>query len=296
MALQGHPSGVMSASFSADGKTLATVGAYHESGTGEVRLWDVASGQERGQLTHPGPVWSADFSPDGRTLATACRDGAVHLWELSTQHQRFRFPGAIQGPQTTAVPGPATPSQPGAIEAAPLAPPKVRSAFDAQWNDLASADAVRAYRALVVLTVAGDQAVPVLSERLQSKAEERAAPVDPQKLARWITDLDADAPEARDQAMAELKKLGRAAEPALRQAFKTAPSAEVHLRVEVLLEKLAAVPPEGVRGHRAIEALEHIGTPAARKALADLAERAVMAPWKDDARTSLARLERRAAP
>src|SRR5262249_37825527 len=61
--------------FSPDGKTLA---AGLESG--EVRLWDVATGRERYRLVgHGGRVRFVGFHPDGRSLAVAGRfpDDAV---------------------------------------------------------------------------------------------------------------------------------------------------------------------------------------------------------------------------
>jgi RNA polymerase sigma factor (sigma-70 family) len=71
-----------SAAFSADGKTLATIG--HS----EVRFWDTASGQERGRLKGGSQSFSTSavaFAPDGKTQATMENHGdAIHLWDLAT--------------------------------------------------------------------------------------------------------------------------------------------------------------------------------------------------------------------
>jgi WD40 repeat protein len=73
----------LSLSFAADGKTLATA-----SGDGTVRVWEVASGQERARLTgHRGCVSAVAFSPDGKTLATGGSDGRALLWKLSALGQ-----------------------------------------------------------------------------------------------------------------------------------------------------------------------------------------------------------------
>jgi WD40 repeat protein len=81
--LEGHKGPVWSLSFAPDGKTLATAG---EDGT--VRLWELATGQERVRLTgHRGRVSAAAFAPDGDTLATGGIDGRALLWKLSALEQ-----------------------------------------------------------------------------------------------------------------------------------------------------------------------------------------------------------------
>ena len=67
------------AAFNRDGSLLATAGA-----DGTARLWDVASGQPRGETLsgHSGPVYGVAFSPDDRTLASAGGDRQIRLWDL----------------------------------------------------------------------------------------------------------------------------------------------------------------------------------------------------------------------
>ncbi|MCM2394130.1 helix-turn-helix domain-containing protein [Streptomyces albipurpureus] len=102
--LTGHTGDVASVAFSPDGQTLA-VGALGEDWA--VRLWDVATGQTRGNafLGHTGSGFAVAFSPDGQTLATGAAtvnngdDGPVRLWDVATGQTRGNtfagYPGGV---------------------------------------------------------------------------------------------------------------------------------------------------------------------------------------------------------
>jgi len=70
-----------SAAFTADGKTLATIGQQ------EVRFWDTASGRESSRLKGDGRsfnVSAVSFAPDGKTLAAMENHcGAINLWDVA---------------------------------------------------------------------------------------------------------------------------------------------------------------------------------------------------------------------
>jgi WD40 repeat protein len=84
---RGDTGRVMSVAFSPDGKTVAA-GVRD----GAIRLWDVASGEERLCLREQGPVGSVAFSPDGKTLVST-QGNVVHLWDLASRKVRARLRG-----------------------------------------------------------------------------------------------------------------------------------------------------------------------------------------------------------
>ncbi|WP_437968042.1 CHAT domain-containing protein [Sorangium sp. So ce260] len=76
--LEGHTSGIFSATFSPDGKRLATA-----SRDGTARVWELdGSGRSRELKGHTGTVTSAAFSPDGKRLVTTSDDRTARVWEL----------------------------------------------------------------------------------------------------------------------------------------------------------------------------------------------------------------------
>ena len=101
----------------------------------------------------------------------------------------------------------------------------------------------------------------------------------------------------REQARAELEKLGELAAPALRKELAAQPALEVRRRMELLLEKLeGTVPgPDQLRGLRVIAVLEHIGDGDARQVLERLARGTPEARLTQEAKTSLSRLAKRTA-
>jgi len=68
-----HASAVRSVAFARDSKTVATASQ-------EVKLWDVAIGEERATFKADGAL-SVAFAPDGETLASGSMDGTLTFWE-----------------------------------------------------------------------------------------------------------------------------------------------------------------------------------------------------------------------
>ncbi|MFB2917471.1 NB-ARC domain-containing protein [Aerosakkonema funiforme] len=70
---------IMSVAITPDGKLLASGDV-----DGEIRLWQVASGQLiYTHHAHADWVFSVAFSPDGKTLASASADQTIKLWDIS---------------------------------------------------------------------------------------------------------------------------------------------------------------------------------------------------------------------
>src|SRR5205807_2149759 len=103
---------------------------------------------------------------DGKALASASRDNTVLVWDL-TGLPRAGVPVVVLS----------------ALE------------LEVLWNELASADATRAHRAVWTLVAASGQAVSFLRERLPRVALPPAADVN-----RWLANLDDDLYEVREKA------------------------------------------------------------------------------------------------
>jgi hypothetical protein len=255
---QGHKFAVYALAFAADGRTLVSAGQ-----DGVIRLWDLASGRERTHLDgESGWVYSVAFSPDGRTLASGHYNGTALLWDVGP---------SPEGPRRTMPRG---------------------GERDALWADLTGTDAAKAYRAGWVLREGGDSAVALLRERLRP-----SPPVSAERLRRLIADLDSADFRTRQDASAELERLGVRTEAALREALDHPPSLEARRRLEALLQEARrrrfAFSAEEVGQRRAVAVLGHIGSQDARRLLQRLAEGDPAARQTEAARAALRRLEGR---
>jgi WD40 repeat protein len=298
--------------FSPDRRYLIT--AHEQSGGGlgksvvpgpdaiSVRVWDLASGKESHRMKVANDVRSMAISPDGKTLAAALYD-SIQLWELVSGKERGRFAGHLQyiwtmdfspdgrllvsgGFDYTALVWDLTGMNPSGQR---IARRLQKSEAERLWADLADADGTRAYRAIWALAAAADDAVAFLAERLKP-----VPAADAERLSRLILQLDSSVFSERQQATRELEKLHDLAEGALRKALAAKPTIESQRRLEGLLAKLNGPisEPETLRTLRAIEVLEKIGTPAARRVLQTMAAGAESSRLTRESKLSLERLAR----
>src|SRR5262249_45904429 len=142
--LEGH---FHALTFSPDGRVLA--GADR---AGAIHLWEMASGQERRQITgEQGPLRALSFSPDGKALASGGEDTTILIWDI--RHRDWAGRPAAE--------------------------------LERQWAALAG-PAREAFAAVQMLAAAPEMSVPWLRGRL------RAASLDRRRLARQIADLDSE--------------------------------------------------------------------------------------------------------
>jgi RNA polymerase sigma factor (sigma-70 family) len=285
--------------FSPDGDTLAAEGENRW-----VYLWDVRSGARRGRLAvrmeERDWLSALVYSPDGRLVASGHATGSVRLWEVATGEEvrcwrghRARVFGLAFAPDGRTLASGSEDATALVWDVAGRPAPLARGELESLWSDLGG-DAGRAQRTIWRLVAAGDTAVPLLGRRLRGLEDEWRARG--RRVEALLAALDRDEFAERERATAELRRLGRLAEPALRRALAGRPSAEARRRIQGLLDGLedGAWPPDVIQGGRALAALEHIGTLEARKTLKELAQGPADARLTREAKAALERLARRA--
>ncbi len=175
------------------------------------------------------------FAPDGRTIATGHTDGTITIWKI--------------------------PSPPDLPELKP-------EEFDKFWDAFVTDAPAESRNSLHRLVQNPETAMKLLSAKFTAPAPK---PIDVD-LPAVIRKFDAPAFADRQAAIKKVKELGPRAAPALQDAIRTTESVEVRARAEEMLEQMKAGPKThgagpDLRAVRAIEALERIGTPAAKKLL-----------------------------
>jgi RNA polymerase sigma factor (sigma-70 family) len=280
--------------FSADGRTLAAT-----DGGGGLKLWETATGLERRSVRMAHYAEALAFAPSGRLLALAWAEGGdrftMNFLDLVGSKPTRSWVGhqshvaALAFSPDSRLLASVSADTTGLLWATPPAG-KARLSPDereAAWRDLGGADAAKAYAAVLALASDHEGTVPFLKERLRP-----VAAAAPERFARLVAELDSDRFEVRAKAKGELAQLGPGAEPLVRKALAKPPSAEVRKALQELLGRLEA---GQLRDLRAVEALEAVGTPAARELLRALAGGEPGARLTGEAQASLRRLAVRPA-
>jgi WD40 repeat protein len=245
--------------FSPGGGILAVA-----SWDGTLRFYDPATATILGTVAVDDHFYCLAFSPDGRTLITGCGDTTALIWDVS--HILEAGLPRVAKPMT--------------------------KELDALWHQLASSDGTEAATAIERLVALPQHAVPLLREHLHP-----IAPLDAQRAARLLGDLDNNDFKVRKEANAELETLAELAAPFLRERLTEEQTPEARRRVERLLDNLAGfvIVPSHVQNLRAIEVLEHIGNSEAQTVLRDLSQGARDARQTQEAIASLRRLGERSS-
>jgi RNA polymerase sigma factor (sigma-70 family) len=265
MQLKGHFGQVSTVVFSPDGRMLASASGDKPAfggSDGTIRLWEVATGQERACFRgHQSGIAALAFAPDGRRLASAGQDNTALVWD-ATRLASWKRPETGR--------------------------PSMQD-LESWWRDLARADSPKAHAAIWMLVASPEQSIRYLQEHLRP-----VEPVDPKRIAQLLAELDSNRFEVRQKATQELEEVADLAESAIWQALHDKPGLEMRQRLEQLLEKTKpSASPERLRIVRALEALEHIGTPEAQGLLKTLTLGAPEARLTREAKASVARLAKR---
>ncbi|HMC90680.1 MAG TPA: hypothetical protein VKI17_14080 [Gemmataceae bacterium] len=111
-----------------------------------------------------------------------------------------------------------------------------------------------------------------------------------------VDNLESNSFPVREKATHELQALGEAAEQGLRKALQRPRSPELKRRTEQVLDTTEVPSGDSLRAMRAVEVLEHIGSPEAKQILEALAQGATEARLTQEARASLERLAKWSSP
>ncbi len=250
---QGGMTGATCIAFSPDGRTIAA-GCYDET----IRLYDVLTARELPPLTgHRGGIRALCFSSSGKSLKSIGVDSRILVWRAD---------------------GPALTWQPRTAKLAP-------EALAALWDTLDSDDPWLIHAVQSNLAAVPAQSMPFIRERLKP-----AATAEGKLIAKLITDLQNEDYNTRKKALAQIKKMGDVALPALREAQAATNS-------QPLMMLMMRLDGDRHGAHEqqllAVDVLERIGTAEARELLTTLSKGAATAPLTVRAKAALDTLAKR---
>jgi WD40 repeat protein len=295
--------------FSGDGRLLAgrlgIVAGKRAGAIDTLAVWEVASGSVLARFPRAGVISEVAFSPDSRRIALVDGQGVrVHDLVTGKAVARFEAPDVACEPPiggVTSGGGPlafapdgktlATGHRDGSVTlwSVPQLPASARAAAEKReklWADLASPTAATGRAAVERLMGDPEEAIALLKARF-------TPPTGKPGIAELIKQLDAEEFAEREAATRKLAELGCLAEIPLRRAARTVSSLEARRRIGSLLQKIAPItvrrPLSGaaLRGVRAIEIVERLGTDPARKLLEGWADQTTDTELAAEARAVL---------
>ena len=240
-----------------DGHTL-----FHAGLDRAIHAWDVDSGKELAVFKgHLDSIDAIALSADGKTLASASADTTALLWDLS----RVKRP-------------------------APAVKALTQSERDVRWQTLLDHDAAKAFAAICDLSDSPKEAIELLKEKVKP-----ATPVDMKRVEQLVAALQSTEFNTRENAKADLIKMGERVVPAIDRALAADPPLENKRRLEEVRQQTGGIVLQGerLRLYRAVEILERVGTPEARRLLQTLADGARGALVTTTAQATLLRLEQK---
>lgn len=215
----------------------------HSDRGSTIELYEVASGQKRGELKGHEAIADLQFSPDTQVLASSSDDGTILIWDMNR----------------------------------PLHPVKRAERLSEKeladcWQTLLQKDAVKGDGAIWKMVYAAQDTVPFLKKKLQP-----AVMPETWQVRKLIAELGSVEYKTRVQAEAELIAYRDLVLAELEKSLKEGHPLETQRRLEGITQKARSAArlfgsDEAMRQWRALEILERIGTPEAREVIAALAK------------------------
>jgi|GEM_PF-4200174 len=260
-----------------------------------VCVWDLETGKEvmsSGGFQSPGRE-VVRLHPDGKWVTVLLQDGTLRTWEVATGEPVHKVEGLNYHVWQTMVLGPRGRSALPCNDMSPLLyslrPLDTPKTFSAELWDRLAGDAAAAYRAQWAMLDHPDRALDLVEQKLPAEMtrrerawfDARSAKLDD----RQFRTREAAAKELRD-AIAEVPLEW------IDEAIKGTRSTEGRGRLEKLRqEREAAFAPNRLRIERAVQVVELIDTPRARKLLETWSKGLGLSNLKESAAAALKRLK-----